>query len=200
MKAKPRLAPIPPREWSATAREAMAILNLKASRIGLDPSDNRRFSNVTSTLFHHAEMAKLYHPFLKCILYEGTLPARYRELAILRVAWLRQAEYEWTQHVRIARGEGISDDEIRRLTAGLDRTQWDPIDAAVIAAATELIESAAMSDQSWNTLMPKLGVKGLIELIFVIGNYDMLAMFMNSARLDIEESMTDEFFKNFAAD
>jgi alkylhydroperoxidase family enzyme len=195
---KPRLPPIPARQWSDAARQAIAILSEDASRIGQDPSDDRHVHNLPCTQLHHPELMKRYFPFLNFLLREGELPARYRELAILRVAWLRQTEYEWTQHVLIARTIGISDQEIGRLTGSFDRRQWEPVEALVIQAAGELLASARMSDETWNGLMPHLGAKQMVELIHVVGNYDLIAMFMNSTHMELEEGLENARFDHFA--
>lgn len=197
MTDKPRLPPIPARQWSEAAREALAILSVEASRIGLDPSDDRHVHNLPSTQLHHPELMKRYFPFLDFLLHEGSLPPRYRELAILRVAWLRQAEYEWTQHVMIARTVGISDDEIRQVAGTFDASRWDRPDGLVIQAVGELIESAGMSDEIWNGLMTCLDQKQMVELIHVVGNYDLIAMFMNSTGMELEPNVEDIRFESF---
>src|SRR5262249_22041159 len=150
------------------AREAIAILSVDASKIGLDPSDDRHVHNLPSTQLHHPELMKRYFPFLAYLLSEGRLTPRYRELAILRVAWLRQTEYEWTQHVMIARTVGISDTEIRRVAGDFDAERWGHIEGLVIQSVGELIEKAGMSDQTWNGLMAHLDEQQIVELIHVV--------------------------------
>ncbi len=166
----------------------MAIISEEQSKVGLDPTDDRHVSNWMCTFFHYPDLAKGYFPFLKKVLYEGVLRPRHRELAILRVAWLRQAEYAWGKHVKIGRAEGLADDEIRRVTR-FDPDEWDQTDAHVIRAAEELVKSAYISEEVWNALMPSLGVESLWELIFAVGNYDMLAMFMKSAQVELEDDL-----------
>ena len=68
----------------------------------------------------------------------------------------------------------------------------------MIQAADELIGRARISEATWGGLEPRLGVKALIELIHVIGNYDLIAMFMNSTGLDLEEDVADIGFGDFA--
>lgn len=197
MNNEPRLPPIPPRKWSEAAREAIAILSEEASKFGLDPLDDRHVHNLPCTQIHHPEMMKRYFPFLHFLLHEGTLSPRYRELAILRVAWLRQAEYEWTQHVLIARRVGVTDNEIRQLAGMPDSDPWDSNEALLIQAVDELIESARISDKTWNGLLPHLDAKRMIELIHVVGNYDLIAMFMNSTGMELEEDLENARFEYF---
>jgi alkylhydroperoxidase family enzyme len=141
---------------------------------------------------------KRYFPFIAYLLVEGVLQPRYRELAILRVAWIRQTEYEWTQHVMIARKAGVSDDEIRRIAGPFDAKQWGAPEASVIQAVGELIDTARISDETWNGLIANLDTKQVIELIHVIGNYDLIAMFMNVTGLELEPGLEEIRFKAFA--
>jgi alkylhydroperoxidase family enzyme len=189
---------LPPRQWGDAARAAIAILSEPASRLGLDPSDDRHVHNLVCTQLQHPELMQTYFPFLQFLLRDGVLEPRSRELAILRVAWLRQAEYEWTQHVLISRTAGVTDAEISRLAGAIDSSEWSPADALVIQAVDELIGSARISDATWNGLEPHLGAKGLIELIHVIGNYDLIAMFMNSTGLELEADVEGVRFGVFA--
>lgn len=198
MTSKPRVPPVPPREWSASAREAIAILSEPASRIGLDPADDTHVHNLVCTQLQHPELMKAYFPLIAYLLQHGVLEPRYRELAILRVAWRRRAEYEWTQHVLISRAAGFSDDDIRRVTAKPDEAGWNSVEAAVIRSVDELLKSARIADDTWNTLLPELGVQKLVELIHVVGNYDLIAMFMNSTGMELEENLEDTRFARFA--
>ena len=77
-------------------------------------------------------------PFGGKLLGGGKLPARDRELLILRTGWLCHAEYEWAQHREISKSIGIATDEIARVREGPDAAGWDPFDATLLRAADEL--------------------------------------------------------------
>src|SRR5476651_2685540 len=79
---------------------------------------NGRDLNLFKILMNHPTLVRRWTVFAGHILRKQTLPARERELLILRIGWLNQAEYEWAQHVQIAKREGISDAEIERVKAG----------------------------------------------------------------------------------
>src|SRR5258708_220050 len=70
--------------------------------------------NIFRVLMNHPKLVRAWGRFGNYILASQTMPARDRELAILRIGWLNQAPYEWEQHVRIGKGVGIPDDEIER--------------------------------------------------------------------------------------
>ena len=60
-------------------------------------------------LAHHPQLVKRWTPFAGHVLAKQTLPFRDRELLILRIGWLNQAEYEFAQHELIAKKGGVSD-------------------------------------------------------------------------------------------
>ena len=78
----------------------------------------------------------------------GKLPARDRELLILRSARRCTSSYEWGQHVRLAKQAGISAEEIDRVAAGPDASGWDPFDRTLLTAVDELHDDACLTDTS----------------------------------------------------
>ena len=74
--------------------------------------------NIFRVLANHPDLARRWMVFANHVLYKSSVPARERELAILRVGWLCQAEYEWAQHTIIGRDAGLTDAEIERIKAG----------------------------------------------------------------------------------
>ena len=90
----------------------------------LAPEVRERFGdqpmlNIFRTLAHHPDLLRRWLVFGNHILSKSTLSPRDREIAILRIGWLCQAEYEWGQHVLIAKRSDITDEEIERI--GADR-------------------------------------------------------------------------------
>ena len=74
--------------------------------------------NIFRVLMNHPQLTRRWAVFATHVLRKQTLPARERELLILRIGWLNQAEYEWAQHVEIAKRSGISAEEIERIKQG----------------------------------------------------------------------------------
>ena len=76
--------------------------------------------NIFATLAHHPRLLKRWSAFGGVLLYGGALPARERELLILRTGYLCRAPYEWGQHVTIGLAAGLTDEEIARVADGPD--------------------------------------------------------------------------------
>lgn len=170
-----RVPPLPESEWTEAMREAIG------ARAG-----SGRASNLYATLIHHPDLFKRWLVFAGHILGASTLPARARELVILRTGYRCKSEYEWGQHAYIARLVGISDDEIRRVAAGPDAAGWDPFEAALLRAADELHDDQVISDATWAQLETQYDVKQRFDLVFTVGQYTLVSMVLNTLGIQRE--------------
>ena len=110
----------------------------------------------------------------------GKLPARDREILVLRTGWRCQSVYEWGQHVLIGRRAGLTDDEIERLKQGPDAPGWDPFDAALVRAADELHDDGCITDATWTVLAERYDVPQLVEVPMLVGQYHLVSFTLNS--------------------
>ena len=146
-------------------------------------------------LFGHAEsnwprLADL----LLSILGEQELESRLRELGILRIANLRQARYEWDQHVVIAGMAGVRPEQIESIAKGqFDAACFDPRERLVLEAATELVRDANVSDATVARLTREFPPRQIVELLLACGVYEALAKLMNALGLDPESAVTSSF-------
>jgi AhpD family alkylhydroperoxidase len=168
----PRIKPLPENEWDETVAGVVSVTGPL---------------NIFTTLGRHPELFKSWIGFGTMLLLEGRLPARDRELAILRAAHNNACTYEWTHHVRLGHDAGLNDAEIAALAAGLDEHPWAPADRAVVAAADELHTTKTLSGGSWASLSERFDEPGLIELVILIGHYTMLAFALNALNVQPEE-------------
>jgi AhpD family alkylhydroperoxidase len=161
---------------------ALAALRPESPRHPFPPRDPNRPKglNVLGTLAHHPQLARAFHTFNGHVLFGTTLTPRQRELLVLRVATVRKCDYEWAQHVVLAADAGISADEVDRVRAGPDAPGWDPVDAALLQAVDELLRDAEVGDATWTALAGGLDEQQLMDLVFTVGAYDLLAMALKS--------------------
>jgi len=167
----PRVPALAPGEWGPEAEEVLGPLR---------GAMGGRALNIFGTLAHHPELLRRWLVFANHVLGKSTLPARERELAILRVGWLCSAEYEWGQHVLVARQVGIDAAEIARVAKGPDAPGWTPREAAVLRAADELWREARVGDATWVELSRHFDVPQLLDLVFAIGQYTLVSMALNT--------------------
>jgi alkylhydroperoxidase family enzyme len=147
---------------------------------------NGRIFNIFKVLAHHPKLVKRWTPFAGHILSKQTLPFRDRELLILRIGWLNQAEYEFAQHELIAKKGGLSDadiDGIKKGPAGL----WGEHEKALMQAADDLYENAVVSDATWATLSKKYSTEQMVDVVFTIGQYNMVSWALNSFGVPLDD-------------
>lgn len=142
--------------------------------------------NIFATLVRHPRLFKRWSAFGGTLLVRGELPARDRELLILRTAWNCAADYEWGQHARIARTSGLSDDEITRAAVGPSEPAWSSLDAALLRACDELHHESSISEGTWRVLAEHYDERQLIEVCMVIGQYHLVAFTLNSLGVERE--------------
>jgi len=145
--------------------------------------------NIFATLAHHPKLFRRWSAFGGTLLYGGRLPERDRELLILRTGYLCGAEYEWGQHVVIARGAGLAEAEIDRVAAGPDAEGWSLTDRALLLAADELHHDSRISDETWAALTASYDVQQLIEVCMVVGQYHLVAFTLNSLGVEPEPGL-----------
>jgi alkylhydroperoxidase family enzyme len=185
----PRLAPLPPEEWSDEAVAALtAAFGQAAADRFLAGPDAPPVPNVLTTLLRHPALTGPFLVYNAVLLNTPTLEPRWRELMVLRVAWRTRSEYEWVQHVRIARACGITDAEIEAVAAG-DAAGWAPLERDLLAATDELLDTYRVADATWERLAVPLDERQLVELTFVVGTYTGLAMALNSFGIELDPEL-----------
>ena len=170
--ARPETPRIPPLGDDETNEETNALLE----EVRLP---NAEAVNIFATLVRHPGLFRRWMPFAGKLLV-GKLPARDRELLILRTAWRCRSPYEWGQHVRLAKAAEISDEEIDRIVAGPDAPGWDPFDRTLLTAVDELHEDACITDATWSALTAHYDERQVIEVPMLVGQYHMVAFALNS--------------------
>ena len=171
MSQQPRIPPLPESEWDESVAGVVSAIGPL---------------NVITTLARHPELFKAWIELGTMLLLKGTLPARDRELAILRTAHNAACGYEWTHHVSLGGDAGLTDAEITALESGLEEHFWAPRDRAIVAAADELHFAGTLNDASWAALTNHLDEREMIELVMLIGHYQMLGYALNSFGVQLE--------------
>jgi alkylhydroperoxidase family enzyme len=175
--SQPRLAPILESEWTERQREL----------IQAHIRDGGYIPNLYSTMLHHPDLFGPRYTFGSYLQRDSNLPAKTRELLIMRTGWLIRAEYEWAHHDPIAKEAGLTDAEIYNIAIGPDAPEWSEEYSAVLKAADELRREAFISDPTWNTLTKYYDNKQLLEIIFTVGGYTMTGLAINSFGIQVEE-------------
>lgn len=176
---EPRLAPLTESQWNEEQIKLLAPLKREDGSI----------LNVFATVGRHPKLLDRYSNFVWYVLLEQTLPARDREILILRIGWLCQAKYEFGQHTLSGRSVGLTDEEILRITKGPNESGWSTFDAALIRATDELYNDAIISDETWKILSERYNEKQLIDVIFTVGQYNLVSWALNSMGVQLDKGV-----------
>jgi 4-carboxymuconolactone decarboxylase len=159
----------------------MPRLPLAEPKDGADPAPLKLFRMVA-----HAESA--YGPWLGyggALLTQLELDPLLRELAILQVARQTGSHYEWVQHDPIARAVGATGEQIDAIQAGRDDDPaFDADQSLVLQLARTAVNEGAASEEQVASLAGRLGVRQVVELLLVVGNYMSIAMVIASTGLE----------------
>lgn len=173
---QPRIAPLAPAQWSAEQR---ALITPELRPDGSAP-------NLYGTMIHHPRLYGARRTFGRYLQRESLLPARTRELLIMRTAWLIRAPYEWGHHVEASKAAGLTEAEIARIAQGPEAAGWSAQDRAVLRAADELRREAFVSDATWKALSAFNDTKQMVEIVYTVGGYTMTGLALNSFGVQLE--------------
>jgi 4-carboxymuconolactone decarboxylase len=117
-----------------------------------------------------------------------TFNLRMQEVIILRVAHLQGSRYELAQHVGIARGAGLTEQQINAIidTDDLDAAGFSGTERAALDVVTELCSANRLRDDTFATAQAAFGDEGLTELLMIISCYYGLALVLNAVDLDVD--------------
>ena len=173
--AAPRVAPLQDSELTDEQREALAPV-----------TDRRPAINIYRTMAHAPKALTRFLQWGGYVLSRrNSLPAREREIVILRVGFLCKSGYEFTQHTRIGLNEGLTEAEIGKIKAGAD-AGWSEADAALIRAADELVKDHFVTDATWAALGRHFDEKQRMDVVFTAGQYTQVSMFLNTFGVQLE--------------
>jgi alkylhydroperoxidase family enzyme len=141
---------------------------------------------VLTTLARHRRLFRRWLPFAAGLMRGTELPREDVELLILRTAWNCASWYEWAQHVALAAATDLDQSTPVRVMEGAGAEGWSPRQRALLLATDELHEFQVISDATWELLADELRERELLELCFLVGHYEMVAMALNSLGVEPE--------------
>jgi len=139
--------------------------------------------NLFLTLGRHRPLFRGWLRFAGRLMPGGKLPRRETELVILRVAHLRSCAYEFDHHVHLGARAGVTGADVERLRVGPAAPGWSSREAAMLAAVDALHERRDLDDDEWAALAAQLSERDLIELVMLVGHYEMLATAITALRI-----------------
>lgn len=142
--------------------------------------------NLYRMLLHSPPVALGWLGFLTAIRQQAELAGRYRELAILRIAVLNGASYEFKQHVPFALAEGLTRAQLDALQAGAAPADLADADRAVLAYTDAMTREIRVPDDVFAAVRKHFSERELVELTATVGAYNLVSRFLEAIQIDHE--------------
>jgi 4-carboxymuconolactone decarboxylase len=165
-----------PLTWETLTPEQKTMVNdlLAGTRTSLDGPFN--------VLLRSPEMGNTAQKLGEYLRFHTSVPRRLNEMAILMTARSWSSQYEWYAHRTLALAAGLSAAVADDIQAGRRPAQMQADETVVYDFCTELRESHRLSDATFKAASALLGERGVVDLVGVMGYYDLVSMSLNVDR------------------
>jgi 4-carboxymuconolactone decarboxylase len=164
----------------------------KAMTTNLLTGPRRGLGGPFNVLLRSPEMGDLAQKLGEYARFRPAVPAKLRELAIIVTARHWTAHYEWYAHRRAAAQEGLREDIITAIANRKRPTGMQPDEEVVYNFANELLETKQVSDATFKAVVDRYGEKGAVDIIGVMGYYQMVSMLLNVDRYPLPNNAPSE--------
>jgi alkylhydroperoxidase family enzyme len=166
---------------SAELRELYGVLDRSSQGLGV--------LNIFKVMAHSPELMSSWWRMMAVLLTRLELPARYRELAILRLFQVKGGAYGFAHHVRIGRQVGITDEQIATLAQYAAHDCFDARDVLVLRYTDAVTRMEGDASAIAEEVKRELGERKLVELTFCIANWNMMAHLLEPLQVELEDAM-----------
>ena len=138
------------------------------------------------------EMGDLAQKYGASMRFHSSNPRKLNELAILITGRFWNAQYEWYAHHKYALQAGLSPAVIDAVATGKRPVSMQPDEEVVYNFCTELLNTRQVSDATFKAAVDKLGERGVVDLIGVMGYYHLVSMLLNVDRYPLPDGAQPE--------
>ena len=142
--------------------------------------------NVARMVANAPASVKGFLEIAQSILFFSEFDPRKREIAVLRVAHVTNALYEWTHHVTLAKNFNVSDKEIEIICTEEPVKSLDEEGNLLCRVADEVSRDVRLSDEALEQILNRYGTRGATELILCISYFNFVSRFLESTGVDLE--------------
>jgi 4-carboxymuconolactone decarboxylase len=164
----------------------------KTMTMNLLNGPRRGLGGPFNVLLRSPEMGDLTQKLGEYARFRPDLPAKLRELAIIITARHWTAQYEWNAHRQAAQQAGLSTAVIEAIANRKRPAGMQPDEEVVYNFSTELLETKQVSDANFKSVVSRFGEKGVVDLIGVMGYYQMVSMLLNVDRYPLPNGVQPE--------
>lgn len=142
--------------------------------------------NLDRQLLHSAPLARGWNSYLGAIRTGGALDGGLRELAILLVAVLNRAPYEFFQHAPVALDEGVSQAKIDAVAAWRESTEFSGVERDVLAYCEAMTLQVQVAAPLFDAVHAHFSDRELVELTATVAAYNMVSRFLEALQIEPE--------------
>ena len=146
-----------------------------------------------NALLRSPEMGNRAQKLGEYLRFQTSVPRRLNEMAILMTARWWSSQYEWHAHKPLALEAGLDAAVMDDLQAGRRPSRMKPDETVIYDFSTELREHRRVSDATYKAAVTLLGEPGVVDLVAVMGYYDLVSMTLNVDRYPLPAGATLPF-------
>jgi len=146
--------------------------------------------NLYRALGNHPALAAAWTEFANAIRHDSTTPRTLRELMILRTAQIARSEYEWAQHLKMARKVGVGEEKIAALAGWRNTKAFDERERAALAL-TEAVMACDVTDAVYAEVRRHFSDAEFVELSMTAGFYAMVSRMLDAMRVELDADVRE---------
>lgn len=154
-------------------------------------------ANVFATLANSPGAMAVVCPVGAYVRYGTDFDNILRELVILTVANELRCKYEWGHHIEVAEKNGASEELLNKIGTKAIEAEPDPV-GKTVRYARLVTRNEPVDDELADYLMDHFGKDGFVDLTVMIGYYGLLARFINTVGIPLEDGYKVLPFKEYA--
>jgi 4-carboxymuconolactone decarboxylase len=172
MSSEPRIPLVEPGTRAELASIEQAIV-----------AERGRITLLYQALLNSAPLADGWEKLLTAIRNRSSLPADLRELAILRVAVLNRAPFEFEAHLPVARNAGVTEQKLAAIEMPQIGEQFTALERAVLALTDAMTRDVQVPDAVFEPIASHFDHRAVTELVATIAAYNMVSRFLEALRI-----------------
>jgi 4-carboxymuconolactone decarboxylase len=141
--------------------------------------------NLYKALANHPRLVAAWTEFSKTLRHDTRTPRALRELVILRGAQLMRSEYEWAQHLPMARKAGVSEAQIQALPSWKTSSHFNEREKAALALG-EAVTHGKVTDEVFSLARKHFDDHDYVEIAVVAAFYAMVGRMLDAMGVQLE--------------
>lgn len=146
--------------------------------------------NLYKALANHPAFVGAWTEFAQSMRADTKTPRALRELMILRSGQVQKSEYEWAQHLRMARKAGVREAQIEQLANWRTSPEFTEQERAALGLL-EGVTAGKVDDATWQKAAGLYSREEMVELVLVAGFYSMVARVLDALRVELDDDIRD---------